>query len=125
MEISQTIHMLGNLLGQVIAELESPAIYEMVERIRADAKFRRNGDPDAVQRITTDVAALNPLDARAIASAFVTFFDLVNLAEEKFRVAVLRRLRSLADPKSLDADALRDMIILTIYGIAAGLRNTS
>jgi phosphoenolpyruvate carboxylase len=98
MDISQTIHMLGDLLGQVIAELESPAIFEMEERIRTDAKARRNGDPAAAQRLTADVAALDPLDARAIASAFATYFDLVNLAEENFRVAVLHRQEAESHP---------------------------
>ena len=28
MDLSQTIHLLGDLLGQVISELESPAIFE-------------------------------------------------------------------------------------------------
>jgi phosphoenolpyruvate carboxylase len=91
MDISQNIHMLGDLLGRVIAELESPAIFETEELIRTDAKARRNGDSSAAQRLTGDVAALNPLEARAVASAFATYFDLVNLAEENSRVAALRR----------------------------------
>jgi phosphoenolpyruvate carboxylase len=36
---------------------------------------------------------------------------------------MLRRLRALPDPESPDADALREVIVLT-NGIAAGLRNT-
>ncbi|MBK8617555.1 MAG: hypothetical protein IPN96_10705 [Anaerolineales bacterium] len=44
MDISQTIHMLGDLLGKVISDLESPEIFEIEEHIRADAKARRAGD---------------------------------------------------------------------------------
>ena len=41
MELSQNIHLLGDLLGKVISELESPEIFEIEERIRALAKARR------------------------------------------------------------------------------------
>ncbi len=47
MDISKTIHMLGDLLGEVISELESPAIFEIEEQIRAEAKARRSGDHTA------------------------------------------------------------------------------
>jgi phosphoenolpyruvate carboxylase len=40
------------------------------------------------------------------------------------QVEMLRRLRALPDPDGKDAEALRDVIALTINGIAAGLRNT-
>ena len=40
------------------------------------------------------------------------------------QVEMLRRLRALPNQESPDADALREVIILTINGIAAGLRNT-
>jgi phosphoenolpyruvate carboxylase len=40
------------------------------------------------------------------------------------QVEMLRRLRALDDDESEEADALRDVIVLTINGIAAGLRNT-
>ena len=57
-----------------------------------------DGDTAAAQRLTADVAALDPLEARAIASAFATYFDLVNLAEENFRVSVLRRQEAESHP---------------------------
>ena len=44
MDLSQTIHLLGDLLGEVISELELPAIFEIEERIRTQAKARRNGE---------------------------------------------------------------------------------
>jgi phosphoenolpyruvate carboxylase len=37
---------------------------------------------------------------------------------------MLRRLRALPDPESLEADSLREVIVFTINGIAAGLKNT-
>jgi phosphoenolpyruvate carboxylase len=40
------------------------------------------------------------------------------------QVDMLRRLRALADPEAEEAQALREVIVLTINGIAAGLRNT-
>ncbi len=40
------------------------------------------------------------------------------------QVEMLRRLRALPDPESAEAESLREVIVLTINGIAAGLRNT-
>jgi phosphoenolpyruvate carboxylase len=40
------------------------------------------------------------------------------------QVETLRRLRRLPDPESAEAEELRQVIVVTINGIAAGLRNT-
>jgi phosphoenolpyruvate carboxylase len=40
------------------------------------------------------------------------------------QIEMLRRLRALPDPESPEAEPLREVIVLTINGIAAGLRNT-
>jgi phosphoenolpyruvate carboxylase len=40
------------------------------------------------------------------------------------QVETLRRLQSLPDPESPEAEALREVMAITINGIAAGLRNT-
>ena len=40
------------------------------------------------------------------------------------QVDTLRRLRALPDPESPEAEALHEVLIMTINGIAAGLRNT-
>jgi phosphoenolpyruvate carboxylase len=39
-------------------------------------------------------------------------------------VEILRRIRALPDPESIEAESIRDVISITINGIAAGLRNT-
>jgi len=40
------------------------------------------------------------------------------------QVEMLRRLRAIPDPQAAEAQPLREVIVLTINGIAAGLRNT-
>jgi phosphoenolpyruvate carboxylase len=37
---------------------------------------------------------------------------------------MLRRLRALDDPEGPEAERCREVIVLTVNGIAAGLRNT-
>lgn len=91
MELSESIHLLGGLLGKVIAELESPAIFEVEERIRAEAKARRAGNLRAEARLQAALQTLTPPQLRAVAAAFATYFDLVNLVEETFRVHILRQ----------------------------------
>ena len=91
MDISQYIHLLGDQLGKVISELESPAIFEIEERIRAEAKARRAGDSAAAERMRAEVGDLKAEEARAMAAAFATYFDLVNLAEENYRLGLLRQ----------------------------------
>ncbi len=91
MDISQTIHLLGDLLGQVISKLESPRIFEIEERIRALAKARRNGDQTSARSLQYEVSSLKTEEARVVAAAFAAYFDLVNRAEENQRVLALRR----------------------------------
>ncbi|MCG2787346.1 MAG: phosphoenolpyruvate carboxylase [Anaerolineae bacterium] len=98
MDISQTIHLLGDLLGNIISELESPAIFESEEEIRAQAKARRSGDPQAGPKLQQAVAALNGDQSRAVAAAFATYFDLINLAEENSRVNILRQRERQSHP---------------------------
>jgi phosphoenolpyruvate carboxylase len=91
MDLSQTIHLLGDLLGQVLSELESPYIFDAEERIRAEAKARRSGNHKAARRLQEEVSSLGTDKARAVAAAFATYFDLVNLAEENHRVRLLHQ----------------------------------
>ncbi|PWH15792.1 MAG: phosphoenolpyruvate carboxylase [Anaerolineae bacterium] len=111
MELSQSIHLLGGMLGEVIAELETPAIFELEERIRAQAKARRVGDEDAERQLQSIVSALSPTELRAVAAAFATYFDLVNLVEENFRVHVLRQQAAERYPAPVH-DSIEEAILL-------------
>lgn len=93
MDLSATIHWLGDTLGQVIVDQESQAIFDLEERIRQAAKDRRAGDENAVRDLAGAVAGLSAEEGHAVASAFSLYFDLVNVAEEAHRVKVLRDLK--------------------------------
>ena len=86
MNLSQTVRMLGNILGQVLVEQESEEIFNIEEEIRDLSKQRRAGVSEASEHLSQQVEALTVEQARAVASAFALYFDLVNLAEENDRV---------------------------------------
>jgi phosphoenolpyruvate carboxylase len=120
MDISETIHLLGDLLGRVIAELESPQAFEIEERIRAQAKARRSGKPDAGERLRTEITRLTPNEARAMASAFATYFDLINLAEENERVNSLRAREAKRYPEPMNESIGEALAQLKAQGVSAG-----
>ena len=101
MDISQNIHLLGDLLGKVISELESQAIFETEERIRALAKAWRGGDDRAAKGLHKEVSTLRNEEARDIAAAFAVYFDLINLAEDNHRVQLLRQRENDSYPKPI------------------------
>jgi len=95
MDISGTIHLLGDILGQVLVEQESQALFEIEEGIRLTARELRSADPQAAAEggrvLVARIASLDAQAARAVASAFDLYFDLVNTAEDNYRVASLRQ----------------------------------
>src|SRR6267142_2170939 len=78
------------MLGEVLRAQESTALFETEETVRALAKSRRAGETAAAKQLAEVVAALPVATARATASAFAVYFDLVNLAEEGHRIQALR-----------------------------------
>ena len=119
MELSTTIHDLGELLGQAISEQESPALFETEERIRALAKARRAGDASAAAQLAEQVAALTIDQARAVASAFTLYFDLANLAEEAQRVDALRQREREQYPAPIDESIGAAIAMLKQRGVSS------
>ncbi|MEO6875282.1 MAG: phosphoenolpyruvate carboxylase [Opitutaceae bacterium] len=89
------IRELGRALGRVIAQIEGQQTFDTVESLRRLAKGRRAGDESAARELSAEVGALDPAQAFNQAMAFTLYFELVNLAEENFRVTLLRRRRAL------------------------------
>jgi phosphoenolpyruvate carboxylase len=104
------VRLLGDILGQVIAESGGQDLLDDVERLRhAVIAARRGGsspdaavDEAAARQADDDIAALVaswPLErADAVARAFTVYFHLANLAEEHHRVRTLRERDTGGEP---------------------------
>ena len=119
MDLSTTIHFLGEILGQVLKEQEAQADFELEERIRHAAKARRAGDPASAELLTDTVAQLTSQQARVVASAFSLYFDLVNLAEENYRVFVLHQQEHDLYPRPLRESIGEAIAELKAQGVTA------
>ena len=115
MDLSETIHFLGDLLGQVLLEQESQQLFEIEERIRSWAKARRSDDQAIAWKsavaLSAEVACLGVDDARVISSAFALYFDLVNSAEDNNRIDALRQEALARDPAPVH-DSIEDAVAL-------------
>jgi phosphoenolpyruvate carboxylase len=99
--LSASIHLLGDLLGQVILDQEGQPLFELEEKVRGLAKAQRSGEEVAGGEMAAVVAGLELREAHALIRAFSIYFQLVNSAEEAQRVRVLRRReREAPDPLS-------------------------
>ncbi len=108
-DLSATINLLGETLGAVLRAQESAALFETEEQVRALAKSRRTGDAGAATRLAEAVTSLPVETARATASAFAVYFDLVNLAEEGHRIQALRA-RELASHPAPIAESIGEAV---------------
>jgi phosphoenolpyruvate carboxylase len=117
MDLSATIRLLGDMLGETITAQESSQLFETEERIRAAAKARRAGEPGAADQLSGEVAALPPDAARVVASAFTLYFDLVNLAEEVHRVHSLRAREAELHPRPIGETIAEAVALLKERGI--------
>ena len=118
MGLSDLIHLLGELLGDVIRQQETQPLFETEERIRNLGKERRAGDAAAGSRLAGEVARLSPDDARAVAAAFTLYFDLVNLAEEARRANALRERERERHPQPASESVAEAVTLLKERGLA-------
>jgi phosphoenolpyruvate carboxylase len=87
--LRRDVRLLGELLGQVMAEGGGPELLADVEQLRhAVIAARESAEHD---RAAEQVVASWPIErAEAVAGAFTCYFHLVNLAEEHHRARILR-----------------------------------
>jgi len=124
--LSREVRLLGSLLGQVVAEQGGRELFAQVERIRRRMIAVRRGEPDLPaepdgqrQRLTAEIvaefaaeiAALDLPSLAAVGKAFTIYFQLVNLAEERQRIRVLRTRARQARGRAID-DSLGEAVAL-------------
>lgn len=95
--LSREVKLLGELLGQVIAEQGGTALLDLVERTRRRSiAFRETGDESVERSLAAELDSLDVDEAEALSRAFSLYFQLVNLAEERDTVRRLRTDRTAA-----------------------------
>jgi phosphoenolpyruvate carboxylase len=110
---------LGAALGRVITRIEGPETFDKVEALRKLAKARRANDAGAERLLAKAVAELDPLAAFNQAMAFTLYFELVNLAEENFRIILLRRRRVAHALGGDDGRPIRESIEAAVMDLKA------
>src|SRR6266536_3344206 len=90
--LRRDVRLLGSVLGQVLVEAEGPELLLDVERLRLAAiELRTTTDRQTqLERVVGIVASFDLDRAESVARAFTVYFQLVNLAEEQYRVRTLR-----------------------------------
>ena len=89
-EINEDVRELGELLGEVLEAQSSTEAFETVEQIRTSSIDYRRGDADDRADVERTLDRLSPDMQDIVARAFTTYFELINLAEERQRVREIR-----------------------------------
>ena len=97
--LRKEVRLLGDLLGQVLAESGGSSLLDDVEGLRRAviAAREHGGDLDGAARL---VEPWSGERAEQVARAFTCYFQLVNLAEERHRARALRQRDSDTRPMS-------------------------
>jgi phosphoenolpyruvate carboxylase len=125
--LRREVRLLGDLLGEVLAEYGGPELLADVEQLRRTVIAARESDDD--ERAAAGLVETWPIErAEQVARAFTCYFQLVNLAEDRHRARALRERdrgdeplkESLAEAvmeirarhgKDRVSDLLRDLVI--------------
>ena len=84
--LNQNINTLGHALGTVLREQMGERFYALEEQVRSLSKKVREGEPALETELNTILEGVSTPDAEGLVRAFLTYFQLVNLAEELGRV---------------------------------------
>jgi phosphoenolpyruvate carboxylase len=112
--------MLTALLDDVIRELAGPDALALVTDIRALAQARRAGSADAERGLAARIDVIDEEQARLLARAFSVYFDLMNIAEDRQRVRVLRERERTRHPEPVGESLAAGIAELRNHGLSAG-----
>ncbi|WP_339103028.1 phosphoenolpyruvate carboxylase [Haloterrigena salinisoli] len=119
-EIRQDVRELGALLGDVLEDQTSRKGFETVESCRQAAIDYRSGDLESREPLVSRLEGLSPHQQRIVARAFTTYFELINLAEERERVRTIRTESdegTLEDSLEMAAEELGERGVDTVAGV--------
>jgi len=110
-DLARDVRTLGNALGQALREVGGKDLFDRVEQVRALAKEARDLGPNspAFDQLIHLLAAMDFTAATPVLKAFTTYFQIVNLAEQKEIVRVNRR-RTRESGVGLRVESIRQAI---------------
>jgi phosphoenolpyruvate carboxylase len=79
------------LLGVVIHEQHGAEAFNLVEKVRAQAKERRSTNPNGAGELLETISGLDTDSMQVLIKAFSNYFQLINIAEDQQRIRVLRK----------------------------------
>ena len=89
-ELSSTIHLLGEILGNVIKEQEGLSIFNKIEKIRSLSKSSRGRNTKIINksfnRLKSEISKFTPKESLVIAKSFSRFLDFSNIAESLYSI---------------------------------------
>ncbi|WP_273837398.1 phosphoenolpyruvate carboxylase [Halococcus sp. PRR34] len=109
--VERDVRELGALVGEMLETQTSTDAFETVEELRTTAIDYRNDEIDSRNGLDRTLRGLDPETAVTVARAFTTYFEMVNLAEERERVRAIRTASqegSLADSLGAAVESLAD-----------------
>lgn len=110
--VNQDVRELGALVGETIRDQASRDDFETVETLRTAAIAYRDGEANSREGLHQILDRLRPDRESIVARGFTTYFELINLAEERERVRAIRSAsqeRSLDDSLEVAAEALSEV----------------
>ncbi len=108
-EINRDVRELGELVGDIVEAQCSTEAFDTVEQIRTSSIEYRRGDADSREDVEETIARLEPEMQDIVARAFTTYFELINLAEERERVREIREGSQEGTLEESVADAVRKL----------------
>ncbi|MFC6799961.1 phosphoenolpyruvate carboxylase [Haladaptatus sp. DYSN1] len=109
-DVEQDVRELGALLGNVLAAQASEAAFETVESVRKQSISYRRGDAETRTALTETLTDLPAARAGEVVRAFTTYFELVNLAEERERARAVREAEQDGTPADSLAAAVESLV---------------
>jgi phosphoenolpyruvate carboxylase len=117
--LRRDVRLLDGTLDAVILEQEGEQAAALVAEIRRLARERRSGRHEAEPLLADRIESLGMGDARVVARALSIYFDLVNIAEDRQRVRVLRERERMQAPKPLGESLAAGLAGLAAEGLSA------
>ena len=104
--LREQVRLLGELLGQTIADQHGAAFLDKIERIRKGAKAARGGSAEGARQLGDTLDTLAEDELLPVARAFSHFLNLANIAEEYHRV----RRRGEDEPPPFEQRVLPELL---------------